>query len=125
MKTKKKTALVGSATTKGNGWHCCEVALPGKGDSNSHGAGPFHPTISMIKWIRIRRLSIKNSLSRPPTQRAHMGEGVGPAILGVQGSGFKGSGSGFRVQGLGSRVQGFRVQGSGVCGSAREHPIHT
>ena len=36
---------------------------PGKGHSNSHGARPVHLIITMIKWIRTSRLSIKNSLS--------------------------------------------------------------
>jgi len=40
-----------------------DVRLPGKGDSNSHGARLVHLIITMIKWIRTRRLSIKNSLS--------------------------------------------------------------
>ena len=31
--------------------------------SNSHGARPVHLIITMIKWIRTSRLSIKNSLS--------------------------------------------------------------
>ena len=31
--------------------------------SNSHGARPVHQIISVIKWIRTSRLSIKNSLS--------------------------------------------------------------
>ena len=35
----------------------------GGGHSNSHGARPVHQIISMIKWIRTSRLSIKNSLS--------------------------------------------------------------
>jgi len=39
-----------------------EVRLPGKGKSNSHGARPVHPIITMIKWIRTSR-SITNSLS--------------------------------------------------------------
>ena len=39
-----------------------DVRLPGKGDSNSHGARPVHLIITMIKWIRTSRLSIKNSL---------------------------------------------------------------
>ena len=39
----------------GKGW--------GKGKSNSHGARPVHPIITMIKWIRTSRLTIKNSLS--------------------------------------------------------------
>jgi len=39
-----------------------DVRLPGKGNSNSHGARPVHQIISMIKWIRTRKLSIKNSL---------------------------------------------------------------
>ena len=42
-----------------------DVMLPGKGNSNSHGAGPVHLIITMVKWIRTRRLSIKNSLSLP------------------------------------------------------------
>ena len=36
-----------------------DVRLPGKG----HGARPVHRIITMIKWIRTSRLSIKNSLS--------------------------------------------------------------
>ena len=42
-----------------------DVRLPGKGNSNSHGARPVYIIISMIKWIRTSRLSIKNSLSQP------------------------------------------------------------
>ena len=41
-----------------------DVRLSGKGNSNSHGAWPVHLIISMIKWIRASRLSIKNSLYR-------------------------------------------------------------
>ena len=41
-----------------------DVRLPGKGNSNSHGARPVHLIISMIKWIRTSRLSIKSSLSQ-------------------------------------------------------------
>jgi len=43
-----------------------DVRLPGKGYSNSHGARPVHLIITMIKWIRTRRLSINNSLSLQP-----------------------------------------------------------
>jgi len=39
-----------------------DVRLPGKGNSNSHGARPVHLIITTIKWIRTSRLSIKNSL---------------------------------------------------------------
>ena len=39
-----------------------DVRLPGKGNSNSHGARSVHLIITMIKWIRTSRLSIKNSL---------------------------------------------------------------
>ena len=51
-----------------------DVRLPGKGNSNSHGARPVHRIIMMIKWIRTSRLSIKKSLSagaaaRPPAWR--------------------------------------------------------
>ena len=37
-----------------------DIRLPGKGDSNSHGARPVH---QKHRWIRTSRLSIKNSLS--------------------------------------------------------------
>ena len=37
------------------------VRLPGKGNSNSHGARPVHLIITMIKWIRTSRLSITYS----------------------------------------------------------------
>jgi hypothetical protein len=37
--------------------------LHGKGNSNSHGARPVLPIITMINRIRTRRLSTKNSLS--------------------------------------------------------------
>ena len=40
-----------------------EAPCFGKGNSNSHGARPVHQIISMIKWIRTSRLSMKNSLS--------------------------------------------------------------
>ena len=46
-----------------------DVRLPGKRNSNSHGARPIHLIITMIKWIRTSRLSIKNSLS-------HLGAGT-------------------------------------------------
>jgi len=39
-----------------------DVRLPGKGNSNSHGARPVHLIITMIQWIRTSRLSIKNFL---------------------------------------------------------------
>ena len=45
-------------------WHRkVDVRLPGKGNSKSHGARPVHLIITMIKWIRTSRLSIKKSLS--------------------------------------------------------------
>jgi len=40
-----------------------DVRLPGRGDSNSHGARPVHLIITMTKWFRTSKLSIKNSLS--------------------------------------------------------------
>ena len=40
-----------------------DVRLPGKRNSNSHGARPVHLIITMMKWIRTSRLSIKNFLS--------------------------------------------------------------
>ena len=46
-----------SSHLKGN------VRLPGKENSNPHGARPVHQLITMIKWIRTSRVSVKNSLS--------------------------------------------------------------
>ena len=48
-----------------------DVRLPGKGNSNSHGARPVHLIITIIKWIQTSRLSITTSHSltggwRPP-----------------------------------------------------------
>ena len=40
-----------------------DARLPGKGNSNSHGARPVDLIITMIKWTRTSRLSVKNSLS--------------------------------------------------------------
>ena len=34
-----------------------DIRLPGKGNSNSHGARPVHLIITMMKWIRTSRLS--------------------------------------------------------------------
>ena len=39
-----------------------DIRLPGKENSNSHGARPVHPIISMIEWTRTSRLSMMNSL---------------------------------------------------------------
>ena len=40
-----------------------DIRLPGKGNSNSHGARPVHLIITVMKWMRTSRLSIKNCLS--------------------------------------------------------------
>jgi len=45
-----------------------DVRLPGKVNSNSRGARPVHLIITMIKWIRTSRSSIKNSLSAAPAR---------------------------------------------------------
>jgi len=39
-----------------------DVRLPGKGNSTSYGAKPFHIIITIIKWIRTSNFSIKLSL---------------------------------------------------------------
>jgi hypothetical protein len=39
-----------------------DIRLPRSGNSNSHGARAVHQIITMIKWVRTIRLSIKNSL---------------------------------------------------------------
>ena len=40
-----------------------DVRFPGKRNLSSLGARPVHQTITMIKWIRTSRLSVKKSLS--------------------------------------------------------------
>ena len=42
-----------------------DVRVPGKRNSNFHGARPVHLIIMMIKWIRTSRLAMQNSLSLP------------------------------------------------------------
>jgi len=49
----------------------CHHPSVGKGDSNPHGARPVHQITTMIKWFRISRLSIKNSLSLGHTLSGH------------------------------------------------------
>jgi hypothetical protein len=39
-----------------------DVRLPGKDNSDTHGANPVHLIITMMKWIRTSRLSIKKRL---------------------------------------------------------------
>jgi len=41
--------------------------LPGKGNSNSRGARPVHLIITMIKWIRTRRLTWVSKSEPPPS----------------------------------------------------------
>jgi len=87
-----------------------DIRLPGQGDSNSHGERPVHQIISMIKWIRTSRLSIKNSLARDQTSASTV-EGVCAveSRCNSQGVGFRGWGwvFGFRASGFGFRVSGF------------------
>ena len=66
--------------------------LPKKGNSNSHGARPVHLIITMIKWIRTSKLSIKNSLLGPGKDRGVVG---------------------LRVQGPGSRAHQSSLNGGG------------
>jgi len=64
-----------------------DVRLPGKGNSNSRGARPVHLIITMIKWIRTSRLSIKNSLSSGARLSCALGRvrvsGLGFGVLGL------------------------------------------
>ena len=59
-----------------------DVRLPGKGNSNSHGARPVHQIIKMIQWIRTSGLSIENSFSslRNTTGAAILCRG-GPGVI--------------------------------------------
>ena len=57
-----------------------DVRLPGKGNSNSHGARPVHLIITMIKWIRTSRLSVNNSFSLDLAARTVHGWSRKPGI---------------------------------------------
>ena len=61
-----------------------DTRLPGKGNSNFYGARPVHQIISMIKWTRTSRFSIKKSISS--TSVRSTGECPSPDIgLGLKG----------------------------------------
>ena len=63
-----RSPLYSATTPSSLTWRCdrkVDVRLHGKGNSNSHGARPVDLIITMIKWIRTSRLSIKNSLFVP------------------------------------------------------------
>jgi len=77
-----------------------DVRLPRNGNSNSRGARPDHLIITVIKWDRTSRLSIKNSLS-----------------LGVMGYDFRVTGHGLCFSGVEKHGDGLRAlegfEGSG------------
>ena len=98
----------------------------GTENSNLHGARPVYQNISMRKWIRTSRLSIKNSLCTPWGRRRRCSRNRAlrrrargrrrtrstqirsPAFVSrVSGFGFRVSGFGLRVSGFGFRVSGF------------------
>jgi len=54
-----------------------DVRLPGKGNSNSHGARPVHLIITMIKCFRTSRLPMHNSLSLHTRGRVPSAPGKG------------------------------------------------
>ena len=98
-------AARGSPSTRCTWCRKVEIRLPGKGNSNSLGARPVHQIISMIKWIRTIRLSIKNSLS-PPVRSAWITEYTMYLVH-----------LGFRVYGLAFRVYGLGLRGLVTCSS--------
>jgi hypothetical protein len=86
-----------------------DARLPGKGNSNSLRARPVHLIITMIKWTRTSRLSIKCPLVPRAIEcprRKRMPE-VQDSGFGIQGSRF-----GIRVPDLGIRDSGFRFRDS-------------
>ena len=55
-----------------------DMRLHGKGDSDFHGARLVHQIMSMIRWIRTRRFSIKKSLACA-RQGTHLATNSAPA----------------------------------------------
>jgi len=78
-----------------------DIRLPEKGNSKSHGARPVHLIITMIKWIRTRRLSIKNSLSPQRVHRVRQGQAEGEDQRDFARND-ETRGSGLRISGVGS-----------------------
>ena len=55
-----------------------DIRLPGKENSNSHGARPVHQIITMKKWIRTSKLSKRTlSFSAPVEHGVAMLDAVG------------------------------------------------
>ena len=54
-----------------------DVRLPGKGNSNTHGARPDHLIVTIMKWFWTSSLSIKNSLSLQAGEGASAASGGG------------------------------------------------
>jgi len=74
----KKQTIRENLMVSQDGTRKVDVRLPGKGDSNSHGARPVHLIITMIKWTRTTRLSIKKPFSRRMVRtRGRRGRGRG------------------------------------------------
>ena len=84
-----------------SGARTVDIRLPGKGNSNSHGARTVH---QKHRWIRTSRLPIKNSLFVHLIVREEDAE-VEKYPLGL-GVGARGYGLGRRVRGSGCRVEG-------------------
>ena len=82
-----------------------DVRLPGKGNSNFHGARPVHLIITMIEWIENSRLSMNDCL---PIRLRAWG-------LDVRAGRRPGCTSGFELLFV-AEVWGFKVQGAGFTG---------
>ena len=99
-----------------------DVRLPGKGNSNAHGARPLHLIITMKKWIRTSRLSISLLWAHNASSAASLPKSIAYFGGGVQGSGCRVQGSWCRVQGSGCRVQGAGCRGLGLDLGTRVAP---
>ena len=99
-----------------------DIRLLGQGNSNSHGARLVHQIISMIKWIRTRRFSIKRSLSLDPHPMSCYAPPSVKFRACVSHGRFRACASGFEVQkhlSRGENVEcgfGIQVQDSGSGG---------
>jgi len=76
VKAKKKQKLAHEEAEVDACPRKADIGLAGKGKLQSYGVRPVHQIISITKWIRTSRLSIKDSLSDACPPEVEHGSGL-------------------------------------------------